>query len=94
MKTSPIIAVDARTVYRPNRRGTGKNLLDLYRTLAPMRPEWSFLMFYQNQCESDPFSDLANVHSRRIDMPGDRFDLWERIRLPLAAKLAGANVLH
>ena len=31
---------------------------------------------------------------RPMDMPGDRFDAWQRLRLPLAARLSGADVLH
>jgi alpha-1,3-rhamnosyl/mannosyltransferase len=41
------IGVDARTIYRTNRRGTGKNLVDLYRWLAKVRPDWNFIFYHQ-----------------------------------------------
>jgi glycosyltransferase involved in cell wall biosynthesis len=34
------------------------------------------------------------VQQRHIEMPGDRFDAWSRLRLPLAAWRDGAEVLH
>jgi len=88
------LAVDARTVYSAERRGTGKNLVDLYRHVAAMRPRWRFVMFHRGQGNDDPFADLANVENRCIEMKGDRFGLWQKVRLPLAARKAGADLLH
>jgi hypothetical protein len=88
------IAIDARTVYHPARRGTGKNLIDLYRRLAKRRPQWRFLMFHQGYGRDDPFADLPNVEPWHVDIKGDRLNLWEHLRLPLAARTARARVLH
>jgi glycosyltransferase involved in cell wall biosynthesis len=88
------IAIDARTVYHPSRRGTGKNLIDLYRGIAKVRPQWHFLMFHQGYGRDNPFADLPNVEPRHIDIKGDRLDLWLQVRLPLAARMARAQVLH
>ncbi len=88
------LAVDARNIYRSNRRGTGKNLIDLYRELAVRRPDWEFLMFYQLEVDDDPFEGFDNVRRIRIDIKGDRFDFWEQIRLPIAVWRWGADVLH
>lgn len=88
------LALDARTVYRPQRRGTGKNLLDLYTHLAAARPDWRVLALHR---EARPVTDLlpsGQVEPRRIEMPGDRFEAWERFRLPVAAWRAGADLLH
>ena len=90
-----LIAVDGRQAYRKEPRGIGKSLIASYRCLARLRPEWRFRMFHQAPTASNPFAGLANVEARRIDMPGaDRFNLWEQLRLPLAARTAGAAVLH
>ena len=52
-------------------------------------------MFHQVPFAPDPFAGLPNVEARRIDIPGgDRFNLWEQVRLPLAARLSRADVLH
>jgi glycosyltransferase involved in cell wall biosynthesis len=88
------IAVDARTVYSPYRRGTGKNLLDLYRTLARLRPNWNFAMIHQVEGNDDPFEGVCNIRSVRVDMRGDRWNLWQDICLPWTVHRIGASVLH
>ena len=35
------IGLDARTLYRPERRGIGKSLLRLYQRLAEVHPDWA-----------------------------------------------------
>jgi glycosyltransferase involved in cell wall biosynthesis len=89
------IAVDARSVYQESTlRGVGQSLVGLYRGLARARPAWAFDMCFQTPNGTNPFADLPNVHPRRVDRPGDRFDAWQHLWLPLAARLSGANVLH
>src|SRR6185503_21287386 len=88
------IGIDARTVFSPTRRGTGKNLVDLYSTLAAQRPTWTFTMFHQLDGGDSPFHDYPNVRSRRVDIKGDRWNLWEDLRLPVAARTAGVDLLH
>jgi len=89
------VALDARTVYSPTRRGTGKNLVDLYTRLARTRRDWTFLMFHRDPDPAhDPFRAEPNVESRLIEIRGDRWDLWEHVRLPAAAAQARASVLH
>jgi glycosyltransferase involved in cell wall biosynthesis len=89
------IMVDARQVFRAARRGTGKNLVDLYTTLAARQPDWEFLLACREEGPDHPLADLPNVRRVRLDIPGaDRFNLWEEVRLPIAARLAGANALH
>jgi glycosyltransferase involved in cell wall biosynthesis len=89
-----LVAVDARQVYRTQRRGTGKNLIDLYRRVARIRPSWDFVMFHEGDGVDDPFGGLPNVRPPAIRIPGYRWDLWQQVRLPLAARTAGAAVLH
>lgn len=89
-----LIAVDARTVYSGHRRGTGKNLIDLYHHLADIEPSWKFIMFHDGDDTSDPFIGRHNIAARRLDVRGDRFDCWQQIGLPLAARRVGASVLH
>ena len=35
-----LIGLDVRTIYTNCRRGIGKNLIDLYTTVAEQRPAW------------------------------------------------------
>jgi glycosyltransferase involved in cell wall biosynthesis len=87
------IVVDARQVYRPDRRGIGKNLVDLYAALAAHRPDWRFVLAH-DRTVPDPLAGFPNVERRQIDIPGHRFNLWEQVRLPAAAVGWGADVLH
>jgi len=89
-----VIAIDARQAYRADRRGMGNVLVSVLRELARQRPDWRFRLFHQTPAATDPFVDLPNISRKQIDIPaGDRFDLWERVRLPAAAALSGANLL-
>ncbi|NLF30013.1 MAG: glycosyltransferase family 4 protein [Planctomycetes bacterium] len=88
------LAVDARTIFRAERRGTGKNLIDLVRHVAALRPGWEIVLFHRRDGVENPLADLPNVRACPIEMPGDRWDLWQQVRLPWAAWRAGADVLH
>ncbi len=89
-----IIAVDARTVFRENQRGTGKNLVDLYQHVAVLRPTWTFILYHRGEASFNPLSERSNVEERCIEMRGDRWDLWQQVRLPTAARRARASLLH
>lgn len=88
------IGIDARTVFCPERRGTGKNLVDLYQRMASARPDWEFIVYYERQGFENPYSGIRNIIPRRLTMSGSRWDLWQNLRLPLAAKLDGVDLLH
>ncbi|MFW6145861.1 MAG: glycosyltransferase family 4 protein [Planctomycetota bacterium] len=89
------LAVDARTIFRAERRGTSKNLIDLVRHIAALRPAWEIPLFHRGGEDApNPFADHPNVHPRFIEMPGDRWDAWQQLHLPWAAWRAGADVLH
>ncbi len=88
------ITLDARTVYRSTRRGTGKNLIDLYGHVAKLRPDWHILAYHRNGGELPDVLNEPNVEPKLIEMPGDRFQAWGRWRLPMAAWRDGADLLH
>ena len=89
------IAVDARQVYRSQRRGIGKTLIDLYAKLAERRPTWQFTLFHQHAAAVPRLAAFANLSKAGIDFPGlTRFNLWEQAVLPVSALAARADVLH
>ncbi|MCH8852177.1 MAG: glycosyltransferase family 4 protein [Planctomycetes bacterium] len=88
------IGLDARSIYAKTRRGTGKNLLDAYRVMARLRPEWRFVLYHRGFEGVDPFAEYANVSNSVIDIRGDRWNLWEHLRLPAAASDDGIDLLH
>lgn len=88
------IGLDARSIFMPHPRGTGRNLLDAYRLIPAMRPDWQFVLYHQRDGACDDLTGLPNVRTRRIDIPGDRFDLWLQVRLPAAAWRNGVDLLH
>lgn len=94
MIRSRTIAVDARLVFDEVRRGIAKTIVGTYRAVAAARPSWRFVLFHRNAATDEPFAGIANIETRRIDIPGDRFALWERVRLPLANMVVRADVFH
>ncbi len=89
------IGLDARTIYWPTRRGTGKNLIDLYSYVAHLQPDWEIRAYHRL---AQPLNEVilphANIIDRYMDMPGDRYDAWERFRLPVQAWHDQVDVLH
>jgi glycosyltransferase involved in cell wall biosynthesis len=89
------VAVDARQVFRANRRGIGKTLVNLYARLAAVRPDWRFTLLHQQAAAVPQFAGLGNLGSARLDFRGlGRLDLWEQAVLPVSALAARADVLH
>jgi glycosyltransferase involved in cell wall biosynthesis len=90
------IAVDADNLYRFAHRGIQKTLVTLYCRLAATYPSWEFILYRQVGEPLDVFAAFSNITQRQIDIKGDSLPgrLWEQVRLPLAAWLAGADVLH
>jgi glycosyltransferase involved in cell wall biosynthesis len=112
MKRTPIIGIDARTIFDAPRRGIGKTLVDLYRHLISCHDDWEFIFFHQytnvkqssksstftklqnSTFVNNPFENYTNVKLCQIDIPGDRFNFWQEIRLPIAAKMNKVDILH
>lgn len=89
------IGLDARTIYWPTRRGTGKNLIDLYGYVAQMQPTWEIRAYHRlAQPLNEVILPQANIIDHFMDMPGDRYHCWERIRLPWQAWKDNVDVLH
>lgn len=93
------IGLDARTLTLPRPRGTGRNLLDAYRRIPQLRPEWEFILYHQRPPTATTTDDVLpwdapNVRLRQVDIPGDRFDAWFQLRLPLAARQDHIDLLH
>lgn len=86
------LALDARTIHGARRRGTGKNLIDLYRHVLELRPRWSVIGFHRGPVAEPPVH--RRYGQRRIEMIGDRLDAWRQARLPWEAWRAGAALLH
>lgn len=86
------IGLDARAVHRAARRGTGKNLIDLYTEVLRLRPDWTVVGYHRGP-EPRPI-DNDRYQPRWIDARGDRIDVWRRWRLPAAAWADRLDLLH
>ncbi len=86
------MSVDARTAYSASRRGTGKAMVALYREIAGCRPHCEVVALHRGLGKDHPFSEVANIKDRAIEIKGDRLNLWRHVRLPLAVR--GSDVLH
>ena len=89
-----IVTVDARLVYDKVRRGIAKTIIALYQSLAELRPDWRFVMFYRDGFNDDPFTAFDNILARKIDIRGDRFGWWDTLRLPIGNVVSKADIFH
>jgi glycosyltransferase involved in cell wall biosynthesis len=84
----------------PRPRGTGRNLLDAYRLIPVLRPEWEFLLYHQRplpaeqRASEDAPWGHPNVQLRQVNLPGDRLDAWFQLRLPWAARRDRVDLMH
>ncbi len=88
------IALDARTIYAPERRGIGKSLLALYQHLPFVRPDWQVIAYHRTKGRLETLLPGDYFQPRFIEMRGDRFNAWDRLRLPLACRRDRVDVLH
>jgi glycosyltransferase involved in cell wall biosynthesis len=99
MRRQPVtIGVDARTMVAARRRGTGKNLIDLYTRLVCLAPDWRFRFYYQPRPDQDLPAEVVESGPNAAFVPlsirGDRWRLWEQIRLPWQARRDRLSLLH
>ena len=89
------IAIDAREIYKTERRGMGKSLLNLYTSMAKLRPTWRFRFIHQVPADCPEIDAHPRFSRWKVDAPGvDRFGLWESTLLPAAALAMRADLLH
>ena len=89
-----LIGVDARSLLCAEPRGEGKSLLRLYSELAALDPCLTFVFFgdESSRLYSGPLPPRTTVSL--LGSRGSRFNWWENMRLPLAAKRFACDVLH
>ncbi|QQE11569.1 glycosyltransferase family 4 protein [Planctomycetota bacterium] len=91
-----LIGLDARTIYAAERRGIARSLELMYRHLAEIRPDWRVIA-YHREVDTEAYQDRLPknwAEGKMIDMPGDRFDAWMKMRLPLAMVQDHVDVMH
>lgn len=90
------IGLDARAIFSQNRRGTAKNLIDLYDRIPALEPNWEYYLYCEpnNIALESIFLNVKGMKKREIDIRGYRFNAWEQIRLPIAALIDKINLLH
>jgi glycosyltransferase involved in cell wall biosynthesis len=91
------ILLDAREVFHPQPRGTGKNLVDLYCTLAAIKPDWEFVLAHEAPIQVPALSAHPNIRPLRaeLNIPGVwRINGWQEFVLPLLARREAADVIH
>jgi len=85
------LGIDSRDIFAREPRGIGNAMALLLRYLLPLVPDWRFALYTNRKPDNDgSLSELA----RYLDMPGDRWNTWERIRLAVASFTDKLNLLH
>ena len=88
------MGVDARSLLQKHPRGEGKTLLNLYRHVAEQQPEWKLFFFGDEQAASASTPLPPGIAVRAMSLPGQRFDSWDNVCLPVMAARARCDVLH
>lgn len=88
------IILDARTLDSQQWRGIGRSLFRLYCHVALLRPQWQVVLVHRGISGRQLSGVCFNAIDHRVDFPGDRWDLWGRVRLPVEAWRLGGHVLH
>lgn len=79
----------------PRLRGIGKYLFNTIKHVAELRPDWEFVLFQDSRAERcDHFPSVGNIDTRAFAMKGDRFFLWEQLRLPFEILRSKVDVFH
>ena len=89
-----LIGVDARSLLCAEPRGEGKSLLRLYAELAVLDPSLSFVLFGDETGLKYRGTLPPRAIVRLLSSRGARFNCWENLQLPLAARRAQCQVLH
>jgi glycosyltransferase involved in cell wall biosynthesis len=84
------LGVDARDAFAGEPRGVGRTLGTLVRHVMSLVPDWRVTLYTNREHREGP----ASAHLRWIDLPGDRLNAWERVRLPFAALTDRLDLLH
>ena len=83
------VAVDARSLLCAQPRGEGKSLLRLYEEIVRQRPGVQPVFF--GDARAAAFTGRLPAGTRRAGSArfGDRWNLWEDVYFPIAARRAG-----
>ena len=85
------LGVDSRDMFAAEPRGTGRALTALLRHLLPLVPDWRVTL-YTDRVRGP--HDLGGACVKAMDIRGSRLEVWERVRLPLAALTDRLDLLH
>lgn len=88
------VGVDARSLLQRNPRGEGKTLYQLYTHLVEQQPHWRITFFGDQHAPQASLPLPAGVQCAHMTLPGDRYNSWENLCLPLMVLRAGCDVLH
>ncbi len=93
--TRPLrVAVDARSLLCAQPRGEGKSLLRLYQQVQADHPGIEPVFF--GDAAASRYGGTLPAGARVVSTSGlgDRFNAWEDLYFPLAARRAGCKVMH
>ena len=88
------IGIDARTIFSLQPRGIGKTSTELYIRLTKIMPQTNFFFYFEPIGVKNSLPSYPNIYLRTIDIRGARWNLWENLRLPLAALKDRIQILH
>ncbi|MDP6424972.1 MAG: glycosyltransferase family 1 protein [Planctomycetota bacterium] len=89
-----LIGFDAREAFRKNPRGIGLYCRHLLREFGAIEHDFRFLAYHERPAPSGMPELPRSAHAKQVTMKGDRFYLWERIRMPWELRRDRVDVYH
>jgi len=87
------IALDARDLARDREHASTRYLTQLYKHVLELKPYWQ-VIGYHRSTPPDELVNLPGYSPRLMNIPGDQFNSWQQVRLPITALLSGVDLLH
>lgn len=90
------IGIDATSLLCRQPRGEGRTIFRLYREIARLRANWTFLLYTNTDSANtqEVLRDIPRSRAIVFDPPGHRWSTWENVGLPLRAWRDRVDVLH
>lgn len=88
------VGLDAREGFRESPRGIGLYVRHMMREFAELCPELEFILYHEREAPPDLPAVPENMRTARVEMPGGRFQSWERIAMPWRIRRDGLSVYH
>lgn len=89
------IGIDARTLYTDNLRGIGTYLFQIIEHAIKIDKGLQFVLFHNHSCDTKHIPQSKAIVEKQCEVKkGDRFYLWEQMKIPLEMTRVKLDLYH